>query len=444
MRTTIAAIATPPGQGALGIVRLSGSGALGVAGAFLRPAPAEPRRAVFARAYSGDELLDQVVAVWYPAQSSPTGEDLVELTAHGSPAVLRRLLDEALACGAAPAAAGEFTRRAFLNGRLDLAQAEAVCSLIAADTDAGRRAALAQLEGGLSARVAELRAPAFDLLVRVEALLDHPDEDLAAAEPAATVAALSQSAARAEALAATYQEGRGRLEAPRVCLVGRPNAGKSSLLNALLGRDRAIVRPEPGTTRDTLEEPCALAGVPAVLVDTAGLDSGAGDEDPAEAEGRRRAVSALEQSDVAVLVVDGSRPEDSEDGGLRARVLAAGRPVVSVLSKADLPARRAPEGALSVSAREGQGLLELARAVAGTLARRSEPREPLVVGARHHRALTVFAAELRAAAAEAGPGREDRLAARLRAGLRALDEITGARADAELLDAVFSRFCLGK
>ncbi|MBI4677893.1 MAG: tRNA uridine-5-carboxymethylaminomethyl(34) synthesis GTPase MnmE [Elusimicrobia bacterium] len=450
---TIAAIATPPGASALGVLRLSGPAALEVAGRFLQTAGSglAPRLATLGRASFKGAVLDQVIAVYYPAPRSPTGEDLVEITGHGSPYVLGRLLEAALDSGARAALPGEFTQRAFLNGRLDLAQAEAVCDLIRAGTGLAHRAALEQLEGGLSRAVEAAEAPIMDLLVRVEATLDHPEEDVPRVEAGKACAAMLSARGRVLELARTFGSGRLLTEGARVCIAGPPNAGKSSLLNALLGTERAIVCPTPGTTRDTLEEACDLGGIPAVLIDTAGLTDRP--EGLAEAQGQGRANRALERCDLALLVLDGSRPQDEEDKAASRLVLdkarSNGRPVIRVLNKADLPrARGLPRCDLDVSAKERTGIDALVLRAAGSLA--GEPAQDAgatVTSARHHAALQAAASELASAAraTEERPGAWEELAASgLRAALRALDGITGKAVEEEVLSGIFSRFCVGK
>ncbi|HEX4048297.1 MAG TPA: tRNA uridine-5-carboxymethylaminomethyl(34) synthesis GTPase MnmE [Elusimicrobiota bacterium] len=451
MSDTIVAPATPPGRGALGVVRVSGPGARAVARELLGCASLEPRRAAARTARRAGRPVDRVVAVFWEAPETPTGEDLLELTAHGSPEILRELVAAAIDAGARPAEPGEFTRRAFVNGRLDLAQAEAVEALIRARGESARRAALDRLEGGLSRAVAAVRAPILDRLALLEARLDHPDEDIPPLSDAAADAAFAALRAPLERLLAAFDRGRAEREGLRVCLVGRPNAGKSSLLNALLGRDRAIVAATPGTTRDTLSEPAVLDGLPAVLVDTAGLRDDA--SDPAEREGVARAERALAACDVAVLVVDSARPEDDADARAhrRALELAAkeGRPVVVARSKSDLAARAGASGGISVSARTGAGLAALASAVAAaaSAAPNGDEGEALLVGTRDRDAFAAALAELDAARAAVAdhPGVwEDRAACHLREAHALLGRVVGEGAPDEVLAAVFSRFCVGK
>ncbi len=456
MLETIVAVATPAGAGALAILRLSGAQALPCARGFLKIAGSsfEPRRATFARAHDGCYPIDEVLATYFPGPSSATGEDLFEVSCHGSVYIVSRLLEAAANSGARLARPGEFTQRAFINGRLDLTQAEAVCDLIRARTKAAHSLALSQLEGGLSRAVNTTRTALLDLLVRLEASLDHPEEDIptiAAAEFGANIESLSQEI---ESLAKTFATGRLIREGARIAIVGRPNAGKSSLLNALLGRERAIVCPTPGTTRDTLEEPAVLDGLPSILIDTAGLRCEAAD--PAERIGMERAELALSACDLGLLVIDGSRPVGEEDTLVHRRILMeaakAGRKVISVLSKADLPLRATTHStnALPVSTLQAQSLQKLVAHIAQTLAAdraRAGSESALVSSTRHYDALSRAAEELELArrATQDWPGQwEDRAASRLRSSLAALDEIIGPGAPHELLDAIFSRFCLGK
>jgi tRNA modification GTPase len=451
MSGTIVATASAPGRGALGTVRVSGPGARRVAREVLGLEAPEPRRATARPARRGGILVDRVVAVFWEAPETPTGEDLLEMTAHGSPEILRELVGAAIESGARPAEPGEFTRRAFTNGRLDLSQAEAVEALISARGARARQAALARLEGGLTRAVTAARGPILEILARLEARMDHPDEDIAPLSDAEFAAALDPLRVPLERLLAAHVRGRAAREGVRVCLVGRPNAGKSSLLNALLGRDRAIVAPAPGTTRDTLEEAATLEGLPATLIDTAGLREDAADD--AEREGVRRAESALSDCDVAVLVLDAARAEDAVDARSRSRALelaaARGRPVVVALNKADLVAERAAlVGGLAVSALTGEGLEELSRAVARAAgAAPADEGEILLVGERDRLALETALTELDAARAAAAehPGRwEDRAACHLREAHASLGSILGEGAPDEVLKAVFSRFCVGK
>lgn len=445
---TIVALATPPGRSALGVVRASGPLCREIARTLLG-VELEPRRATPRPLRRDGRTIDRVVATYWAAPATPTGEDLLEVAAHGSPEVLREVVEAMIACGARPAAPGEFTRRAFVNGKLDLAQARAVGDLISARGAAARAAALRRLEGGLSRALDEARGPVLELLAALEVRLDHPEEDIEPLAASAADAALRDAEARLERLAAGYARGRARRDGARVGLFGAPNAGKSSLLNALLGRERAIVSSEPGTTRDILEESAQLGGAAVVLVDTAGLRSGAADA--AEREGVARAERALEGVEVAVLVVDGARPADAADARVRDYVSAAaqrrGARLLVAHSKSDLGAA-APEGTFPCSAVTGAGVDALAAAIGGAASGGADDEgESLLDDARQAESLAGALAELRAARAElaARPSDwEDRGADRLREALRLMSETEGRGAADAVLDEVFARFCVGK
>jgi tRNA modification GTPase len=445
---TIVALATPPGRSALGIVRISGARCRELARVLLGT-ELEPRRATARPLRRNGAVVDRVVATYWAGPSTPTGEDLLELAAHGSPEILREIVEAALAAGARAAAPGEFTRRAFVNGRLDLAQARAVGDLIAARGASARAAALKRLEGGLSDALDEVRAPILELLAALEVRLDHPEEDIAPLPAALADLSLLAAADRVERLLAGYARGRVRREGARVGLFGSPNAGKSSLLNALLGRERAITASAPGTTRDLLEEQAELAGSVVTLIDTAGLRDGA--SDPAEREGVERAERALESCAVAVLVVDAAREPDAADARTRAYVTAAaersGARLIVALNKMDLDGPAGLAG-LRCSALTGQGVGELTAAIAAAAGGApADEGEALLDDARQADALAAALAELDAARAElaARPGAwEDRAADRLRRALALIGEARGDGAAEDVLDEIFSKFCVGK
>ncbi len=446
---TIVALATPPGRSALGIVRLSGSRCRELARVLLGT-ELEPRRATTRPLRRGGKTVDRVVATYWSGPSTPTGEDLLEIVAHGSPEILRDVVEAALEAGARAAAPGEFTRRAYVNGRLDLAQARAVGDLISARGAAARAAALTRLEGGLSDALDEVRAPVLELLAALEVRLDHPEEDIAPLQTSAVDVALADSESRLERLLAGYARGRSRREGARVGLFGSPNAGKSSLMNALLGRERAIVTAAPGTTRDLLEEQAEFGGTTMTLIDTAGLREGAADA--AEREGVERAERALQSCEVAVLVVDAARVPDAAEARTRAYVAAAaqrrGTKLVVARNKSDLPAVAGLEGGVACSALTGEGISALEAAIAAAAgASPADEGELLLDDARQFDALTSARAELAAARAEvaARPGAwEDRAADRLRRVLALVGEARGEGATEDVLDEIFSKFCIGK
>ncbi len=397
------------------------------------------------------EPVDSCLAVQWRAPRSYTGEDLVEFHLHGSPAVVDAALEACRAAGARLAEAGEFTRRAYLNGRLDLAQAEAVAHLTQAQTEAGRRAALAQLQGGLSARLMERRQALVQTTAELEAAIDYPEEDIPAPAVERHLESVQGALAELRALLAAARRGRALHEGARAVLAGRPNAGKSSLFNALLGRERAIVTPHPGTTRDTLEATIDLGGVPLTLVDTAGLRA---DPEEIEAIGIGRSREELHAAQVVLFLVDAADPDP--DAVEEYAALSPLRHFL-VYTKTDLPAAEEalprPHGetcaaTLRISVKTRQGLDELERA----LLREATGTEseggslPAVASARQEEALRRASEGLEAAAtglSNAAP--VELIAADLTGALAAIDSVLGLESlDEDVLDAVFATFCLGK
>ena len=386
-----------------------------------------------------------------PGPRSYTGEDVAELSCHGGPVALRRVLDSLLAAGARPAGPGEFTLRAFLNGRLDLAQAEAVADLVAAPTPAALAVAANQLAGRLSDAVREMRAACLDLLAQMEAEVDFDEDDVPAMDRALLASTLDSLHERLEEALATAGRGIMQRHGLRVALVGSPNVGKSSLMNALLSTDRAIVTEVPGTTRDVLEESFDLDGVPIVLNDTAGLRE---TRDPVETLGVERSSRALEGSDAAVLVLDASRPLLSNDEAAAARVRQATKPTIVALNKRDLPhavriddARDLVPGAPVVhTSAIREDVNELRRALRHVIGLAgSSGSLALVASVRHQEALTRARDELssaRRAVADDEPS--DFVSIGVRGAVNALGEITGESATEDLLDVIFSKFCIGK
>lgn len=456
---TIVAIATPHGRGGIGVVRLSGADALRIGAALLdRRKPLTPRHATFARildpstalgagASAPARAVDQVVVTWFSAPHSYTGEHVVEISGHGSPLLLRRIVELALAAGARLAEPGEFTLRAYLSGRLNLPQAEAVADLVNAVTPLQARAAMDQLEGTLTEAIGRIDAALFDLAARLEASLDFPEEGF----HFVTRRDAREDAVRVqEALDRLAEDGRaGRVvrEGRLVVILGRPNAGKSSLFNALVGAARAIVTEIPGTTRDLLTERVDIDGLPITLVDTAGLrDAG----DAVEAEGVRRARQAQEVAALSLVVVDASTPLSDDD---RRLVSQAEAPGLVVVSKTDLPRAWEPgdltaqaQAPVEVSALTGAGLVDLRRRLVSALVDRDELRDPPAISNVRHLALVDAARDAiaRAVSALDAGATEELVLTDLAAARRALEEITGRRTPEDLLEHIFSRFCVGK
>jgi tRNA modification GTPase len=443
---TIVAIATPPGRGGIGVVRISGTIARAVADSLLERARLEPRRATFTRVVDANGVpVDHVVATLFCAPASYTGEDVVEISAHGNPVLLAAIVRAAIAAGARHAEPGEFTLRAFLHGRLTLAQAEAVGDLIEAVTPAQARAAFDQLDGTLTGAIAAIDRELFDLAARLEASLDFPDEGYHFVTPAEASAGIRGVINRVEALLGNARRGRPVREGRQAVICGRPNSGKSSLFNSLIGFDRSIVTPAPGTTRDAVSEVATINGVPLRIVDTAGLRVPA---DAAEVEGVRRARRALDTADLAIVMLDRSRPLDCEDDELLAET--ASRLRVTIANKVDLPPawplERAGAEAIELSLVTGNGLEEVRRAIGCAILDCGDLREtPAITNVRHEalleraRASLVCAQERAAASAP-----EEIVLADVSEARGALEEITGARTSEDLLRHIFANFCVGK
>ena len=482
-RDTIVAIATPPGRGGIGVVRLSGPEAHTIVRALIsHEAALQPRHATFtrvrlttfatasavkkpdsetdSRAQSASdvasgfsrtlsaavdrarggcepEAIDQAIVTYFPAPASYTGDDVAELSAHGSPVVLRAIVAAAIEHGARPAEPGEFTLRAFLNGRIDLMQAEAVADLIDAATPLQARAAFDQLEGTLTRAIAVIDARLFDLIARLEASVDFPEESYHFVDPAALAHALDDLLAQTSGLLAGARRGRLIREGLQVAIVGSPNVGKSSLFNALLGADRAIVTHLPGTTRDLVTETLNLEGLQVTLVDTAGLREAT---DPAEIEGVERSRRVVAVADAIIHVIDDDNVPEAD-----------GRNRLIVRNKSDLspaPPAVAVAGVVSVSARTGDGLPELRQRLGDVLGADTKRERPDITNVRHvalvERAHAALERARVASMTEMGAMPEEFVLADLQDASAALEEITGRRAPDDLLAHIFSRFCIGK
>ncbi len=458
---TIVAIATPPGRAGLGVIRLSGPEADRIARAVLgRREPLEPRRATLARAVAPGGAspaaaanaasgtgIDQVIATFFPKPASYTGEDVVEISAHGSPVLLELIVRAAIAGGARLARPGEFTLRAFLNGRIDLVQAEAVADLIEAATPRQARLAFDQIEGTISTALTAIEARLFELSARLEASLDFPDEGYHFIEPEAAVREIVEIAESLSSLLSAADHGRLIREGRIVVVIGSPNTGKSSVFNYLTGAPRAIVTPYPGTTRDLVSERLDVLGLAVTLVDTAGVRE---TSSPIEREGVERARGALASADAAILVLDRSRPLDDADRALLDGT--ARMPRVVVANKRDLPsawdiAALDTDQAIDVSMLTHEGVDALRPALARELAAGAGDLRDTAALSNIRQidlARRAHAALERARDAASTGASEEFVLAEMQAARDALAEITGSRTTDETLQRIFERFCVGK
>ncbi len=435
---TIVAAATPPGRGGIGIVRVSGPATRAIAKAMLgrEPPPRQADTAVFSDA--GGRTIDQGIALFFPAPRSFTGEDVLELQGHGGPVVMDLVIARAIELGARQARPGEFSERAFLNDKLDLAQAEAIADLIGAGSAQAARAALSSLAGDFSREVAALAKQVMELRVFVEAAIDFPDEDVDFLDSPAVRGRLAEIRAQFERISRAASQGRALSEGLRVVIAGRPNAGKSSLLNALAGEDAAIVTDIPGTTRDLLREHIHVDGLPIHVIDTAGLRD---NPDLIEEEGIRRARAEMRRADVVLYLVDsgiGAAPGELE-------TLAQDPPVLVLWNKIDIATPPARCVGIAISALTGAGLPELRERLKAAAGYSANEAGVFSARRRHVDALARARGLVETAGARLG-GRDgfELVAEELRLAQRALGEITGEVTSDALLGAIFADFCIGK
>ena len=464
MDDTICAVATPVGEGGIGIVRISGEKATELASRLIRLGSGKSLSALASHTlYHADVLnvpvkpgaeisdftpLDEALVVVMRAPHSYTAEDVVEIHCHGGPLILQKLCERLIDGGARLAEPGEFTKRAFLNGRLNLTQAEAVLDTIRAKTAGSLRIAQEQLRGALSKEIDRIRDTLIRLLAHVEAAIDFTEEDITFIRQEELIQALQHAKADVSRLADTYHEGRVFRDGVTVAIIGRPNVGKSSLLNALVGTDRAIVTSVPGTTRDVLEEVLNVRGVPMRVLDTAGIrETG----DAVEQEGVRRSRAAMTEADLVLVMLDGSTVLGAEDRELLA--CSKGKNLVVVVNKTDLACRihgselAEFERVVWISVKTGGGLEELRDTMRSAVLRADfEPGEAALVTRLRHRVGLVHAQEalLRALESAGGKLSGEFLAVDLRSAIDALSEITGAVSTDDILDRIFSEFCIGK
>jgi len=456
---TIAAISTPPGRGGIGIVRLSGAQAASIAMRLVSLRhPLEHARARLANVLDdeGDHAsrIDEALVTWFAAPNSYTAEDLVEIAAHGSPVVLGLLLRRALELGARLAEPGEFTQRAFLAGRLDLTQAEAVRDLIEAHTLTQARQAASQMGGALSRRIAPVKQSLVELIALLEAGIDFAEDDVELTPAIEIASRIEQLTPPLAALEASFARGRIVHDGLTLAIVGRPNAGKSSLFNRLVERDRAIVTATPGTTRDLVTERISLDGIPLELVDTAGLRGNLGDGahehlEEAERLGIRRSREALADAALVLIVLDATQPLNEEEYKLLLAV--QDRPAIVAINKSDLNGVKTPvDGisgvpALATSALTGEGIPALRERILA-LATGGAAEEPgMLTSLRHHQAIqTALSALADAAQANTNAIPHEMILLDLYRALSALDALTGQTTADDVLNLIFSKFCIGK
>jgi tRNA modification GTPase len=462
---TIVAIATPPGRGGIGVIRLAGPEAKKIALPMLRlKYDLDPGRAAFGELIepadacaekglrpvqpeqSSADRIDEVVVTYFAKPHSYTTDDIVEISAHGSPVILRHIVELAMARGARLAEPGEFTMRAFLNGRIDLTQAEAVRDLIESQTLYQAKIAAQQLEGALSRRLQPVKQKLVELIATLEAGIDFAEDDISILPADQILQRIATIHAPLEELAASFAYGKIVHEGLTLAIVGRPNVGKSSLFNRLVERERAIVTATPGTTRDLVSETVAIGGIPVKLVDTAGIRRAL---DEAESIGIRKSMEALADADLVLVVFDSSQPLVDEDNELLSQV--AGRPAIAVANKVDLAARKPSVAAefptVRTSATTGEGISELRneilRYVAGEAGIQAE--SGFLTNLRHQErvreSLTALAA---AKIAIENKVPHEMLLLDLYNALRSLDEITGTTTSDDILNLIFSTFCIGK
>jgi tRNA modification GTPase len=458
-RDTIAAIATPPGVGGLGLIRVSGPASEAIARRVFRPVR-PPASFLSHHLYHGEIIvpetggvIDDVLVAFMRGPRTYTGEDTLEISCHGGPLILRTVLAEVFRAGARPAERGEFTKRAFLNGRLDLSQAEAVLEMITAKTPEGLSAAVDRLKGRLSGRIEMIREAVINLLAGIEAAIDFGENDGIVETPGANLYELQTLIDELHTLAATYVRGRITREGIGVVIAGRPNVGKSSLLNRLLGEKRAIVTPVPGTTRDFIEEAVNIGGIPVRLTDTAGIRL---PENAIEKEGIDLVWERLDNADAVLVLVDGSTALTPEDHEFLAKMQA--KPVLPVINKSDLPQRldgevlqcllpKTTPPAVRISAKYGDGIDRLTAAIREmVLATPAEETTGIMIADLRHKIALERAAECLIRARD---GLQEGLSPELtalevREALDSLGEITGRTTPEEVLDRIFANFCVGK
>ena len=445
---TIAAIATPVGEGGIGVIRISGSNALAVAVKNFKPAGKDVKAIKSHRLYlgtllSGEGTIDEVCLVYMKAPRSYTRQDCVELSCHGSPAVLRHALRVIMENGARMAEPGEFTKRAFLNGRINLSQAEGVIDLIKARSEGAATAALHLMEGGLSSRIEAAKQKLLHILSHLEASIDFPDEELETATDAQLIKLLDESIHKVDSLVRSYESGKFLKNSMKIAIIGKTNVGKSSLLNALLEEERAIVTEHPGTTRDLIRGEIEIAGIPVEFVDTAGLNKTA---DEVESIGIERTLKMAQEADLVIALFDGSRKWDEEDSKVL-ETIGELKNLIILINKSDIEQKLAwPDSSrkthpISVNMRTGfEHIEEAVKKTAGTF---KPGVEPLITRARHLGIFKRISEDLHRARQELSIGREI-AAAEIWDAVEEIKRFTGESYTEEVLSKIFDEFCIGK
>lgn len=454
---TIAAISTPVGQGGIGIVRISGPQSLDIADKIFRSkktgAPSTAQHATLLYGHiinpAGNTVIDEALLSVMRSPHSYTKEDVVEINCHGGMIAVKKTLETVLSQGARLADPGEFTKRAFLSGRINLTQAEAVFDVISAKTEEGMRIAVEQLQGGLSEKLGDIRERLIDICAFAEAYIDFPEDELGIKTASQILSQLAETKKEIDALSNTFQEARFFREGLSVAIVGRPNVGKSSLLNMLLKKERAIVTELPGTTRDLIEDYLNINGLPIIIMDTAGIRNS---EELVEKEGIRRSLNAINNADFIIALLDGSEPLKEDD--FQFMELIRGKKAVIVVNKSDLPLKMSLEAIgekdrehICLSALTGEGLETLKSAIFhSNLQGWAEEREGVVVtNLRHKTALEKTSSALeRATALLSSDQPLEFFSIEMRDALDSLGEITGTITTEDILDKIFSAFCIGK
>jgi len=455
VNNTIAAIATPVGEGGLSIIRFSGKDALKIAQKLFRtPIGNSANEFLSHKVHFGSiqdpatgECIDEVILTWFQAPKSYTGEDIIEISAHGGVFVSSRILELVLDHGASPAEPGEFTRRAFMNGRIDLSQAEAVADLISAASDKALQSAITQLKGQLSKKVNELYDRLLSVLGHIEAAIDFPEEGLDFQKRETSIGEVRQVLKKIDILISTYRQGKIFREGASVALVGKPNVGKSSLLNALLQEDRAIVTPHPGTTRDTLEERVRIKDTHINIIDSAGLRN---HPETVEREGMQRTRFAIERADLVLLIFDQSQPLDENDDLICKEV--SNKSKLIIINKCDLPEtwstndlKVKSNNSIFISAKEKSGFETLLDSIYNHVVHAVTPGTIFITRERHRALLVDSSASLKRTLESLEKKlSEEFIATDLSIAINHLAAILGKSVDEELLDQIFNSFCIGK